>query len=1454
MNKKISQFEVTTSFEDNDILTLVQDKTNKIIHKDDFETSLSGTFATNERVDGIEEDVANLDTKVDNNYVDLSNKIVEGDTNVTNNLNSNINSYYDVLNNKIITLEDKHNKDLTEVNDTVQGWIDEIDDKSTKDQLQDLINRLTEDENIITALADLIANGGGSGEAPGFHTQPTSTIFPLSGYYKGSDASPLATSDTLNQALSKLENQVEAISSSSGSLPVIKTGESTIPTDNNIYTAGKVKEDYLRKDGDTATGYTTFLQGIQGGQIFRSGWDGQGASLYPVNSKWNFEVDNLFVRGNMTVNELTVNEIKAVGGDILVTLADMECTEVVVTDNAYRCYFDDGDGTKYNQFRVNDMAICQKFDGKNVKRYWRKVNAVGQNYIDLSMDVCEAGSAIPEAEDKILQLGHMYESDPALNAEMDERRNAIFISAKGDNAPRISYYKNIDDFTLADSDGVVRERVVIGGEQTKFVGHLYQTSNTGITRVPVYKGVWMSDATYYYYDQVTHNGSAWICMNPNGTTAEPSEDEDDWQLYISKGDSGKPGDDAAKWVEITGDRLFLYDTPDFTGVPNPAQLALNANVYGMTNPTYSWKIMTAEPVELSIQKTLQLNYYEMPEDSRTILIRCTVTDSDGSEYYDEVQIAKLSNGAEGLDAYYIDLSNGTVVIPYDYDNNPKVLMSSIYTEVYAYKGIDPISILNMTASVLGGTATVEITGNKVTLTSLSSSTAQIQLNVTVADGVTVPKMWYIGKAVDGEPGFDGTDASYVYMSGEQFFHYASGATVPTPTSITLTADAFNINSPQYTWYWSPAGTYEWQEIPNEITDKLVVSYNATYFTNYDEVTFKCTVSSQDGSVQYSDFLTVNNVYDGEDVYRARLTNECAGVVADSNGNVLDYSTAVTDSSLKYGSQEITDYKLSPSLEVGSGTVTYDNTTKTLKCTSLSTDQAMWKVNFIYPSSSDTVVDTVDFIVLKQKQGENGAAGSNQVMIFTNTNSTPSRPTFSSRPSNGSISGGYSWYLDPTNSTSVLTWVSSGQYDPDSGGMKYDSEQGGYWTKPVIYSPLNGSQGAPGTSVTEVVPYYYRSTSQTSLSGGSWSTSRPTAADGYYIWQFLRVYFSDGDYSDTPYVCISGSTGGDGPALNFRGEYSSGKTYGWTTNPNVRDVVYRSFTSTYYMVAESKKGSTFSNVTPPNSSYWTAFNTFENIATGLLFADKATIAGWQFSNYKIYSTNNQVVLNGNSVLEDAASGTDTDIVFAAGGTLNPAWDGSKINKSAGLKIHRGGTLTVGNGTAESRAGLTGSPDMDGIRMWAGNPFSTRNTAPFRVYDDGRIVATSGTFTGSVTCTTLITNDISSDNFSIPGLKCAGRCTHSGSSVSFGYLFTTKDIRMTASRVSTGRYRFTLSGSSYSTNYVVLCSIDNPTTSLNGGFRGSYQIGPRYTNYFDVYWFDTDGNAHDITYFNVAFFSF
>lgn len=1286
MNKKISQFEVTSTFEDGDILTLVQDGTNKIIHKDDFETSLSGTFATNERVDSIEEDIDTLDQKVDDNYTDLSNKIVEGDTNVTNNLTSNINEYYDVLNNKIITLEDKHDKDTAEVNDTVQGWIDEIDNKGDKSDLQELLNRIIENENLLTAISQIIAEGGGSsGEVPGFHTQPSNTIFPLSGYYKGTDASPLATTDTLNQALSKLENQVDAISSSSGSLPVIKTGESTPPTDYNIYTAAKVDEDYLRNNGDTSTGYTVFTQGIQGGSQFREGWDGVGASLWPLNgNKWKLEVDELFVRGNMTVNELTVNEIKAVGGDILVTLADMECTQVEVLPDAYRCYFDDGDGTKYNEFRVNDMAICQKFDGKNVKRYWRKVNAVGSNYIDLSLDICEPGSGYPEVGDNILQLGHMYESDPDLNMQMDERRNAIFISAKGTGAPRIAFYKNIDDFTLADSDGVVRERVVIGGDVTKFVGIIYQTSDTGIVRVPVYQGIWQADRTYHYYDQVSHNGSLWICMNPNGTTAEPKEGEDDWQLQVSKGEQGQAGDDVAKWVEITGDRLFLFDSPDYTGTPTPTNLLLMANVYGMTNPTYEWRDMR-DDVVVSTQNSIDFPYTAMPEDSRTLKLRCTVTNSDGSTYYDEVQLAKLANGAEGLDAYYIDLSNGTVVIPYDTNGIPKIDLSEVYTEVYAYHGIEPIAITNITANVTNGTAEVSVFESVVRLVSLGSDSASITLTVTLADGVSIDKVWYIGRADDGEDGLNGTDASYAYMSGEMFFHYASGATIPNPTTITLTTEAFSIASPQYQWYWSVAGTGAWNIMENETSSTLVVSYNGIYFTSTgsDEISFRCDVwDINSPDIKFSDMLTINNVRDGESVYRGALTNPYTTVSADANGTVTSTTVAVTDSVLKYGSQNITDYKLTYTQEKGQGGISYDNNLKRLTCTALVTDEAIWRVNFVSPESSSNIVDTVDFTVTKNKAGANGSTGDSAVQIFTNTSgSKPARPTFTSRPSSaGASSGGYIWYLDPIYSSSQTTWMSTGYYDPSANSMKYDSTLGGYWSNPIKVSGKDGAQGPQG----------------------------PQGRPG-----------SDGQ---------DGEPGVNGPSLNYRGEYSSSKVYGWTVNPDVRDVVKDPNANRWYMVAENRRNQTFSNRPITNTSYWVSFGTnFESVATGLLFANTATIAGWNFSDYKIWSLSNNVVLNGNGVV-GATGSSSTDIFLAAGsGAMG---SNGVMSTSAPFRAYSSGRLELGGTTG---AGISGQNNNNYIRFWAGGTYSavqsstsstTTSSVPFRVYGDGTLYADSG----------------------------------------------------------------------------------------------------------------------------------
>ena len=72
-------------------------------------------------------------------------------------------------------------------------------------------------------------------------------------------------------------------------------------------------------------------------------------------------------------------------------------------------------------------------------------------------------------------------------------------------------------------------------------GTIRQISSDGVTEapVPVFKGKWKS-GTYWYYDEVTHNGSTWICIEST-TTQEPSDSSTDWLKSISKGDTGSQG-------------------------------------------------------------------------------------------------------------------------------------------------------------------------------------------------------------------------------------------------------------------------------------------------------------------------------------------------------------------------------------------------------------------------------------------------------------------------------------------------------------------------------------------------------------------------------------------------------------------------------------------------------------------------------------------------------------------------------------------------------------------------------------------------------------------------------------------------------------------------------------------------------------------------------------------------
>ena len=77
----------------------------------------------------------------------------------------------------------------------------------------------------------------------------------------------------------------------------------------------------------------------------------------------------------------------------------------------------------------------------------------------------------------------------------------------------------------------------------------------------------------------------------------------------------------------------------------------------------------------------------------------------------------------------------------------------------------------------------------------------------------------------------------------------------------------------------------------------------------------------------------------------------------------------------------------------------------------------------------------------------------------------------------------------------------------------------------------GQTGATGNGVSSVDVQYYKSTSSTSLTGGSWSTTNPGWENGKYIWSKTVITYTNGQKEETTPVCITGakgSTGAQGP--------------------------------------------------------------------------------------------------------------------------------------------------------------------------------------------------------------------------------------------------------------------------------------------------------------------------------------
>lgn len=69
--------------------------------------------------------------------------------------------------------------------------------------------------------------------------------------------------------------------------------------------------------------------------------------------------------------------------------------------------------------------------------------------------------------------------------------------------------------------------------------------------------------------------------------------------------------------------------------------------------------------------------------------------------------------------------------------------------------------------------------------------------------------------------------------------------------------------------------------------------------------------------------------------------------------------------------------------------------------------------------------------------------------------------------------------------------------------------------------------APEDNISSVDVEYYLSTSQTSLSGGSWQTTAPQWVNGKYMWSRMKTTYLDGTIKYSTATCIAGAKGDSG---------------------------------------------------------------------------------------------------------------------------------------------------------------------------------------------------------------------------------------------------------------------------------------------------------------------------------------
>ena len=235
----------------------------------------------------------------------------------------------------------------------------------------------------------------------------------------------------------------------------------------------------ISEDGIINIVKAVVMDAIQSDNFF-SGSMGSGFSMMKNDGtgKSYLEIDKIYARVKAIFQSVEIRKLLYSIGNYTYGPAGAKCTKVVETGDVYRCFFtaDDGEVAVENTFHIDDLVKCQEFNVKagvhgvtGNRYYWRRCVGIGTDYIDLSKSDCDADSDIPEVGDDMVTQGNKTDK---------ERQSVIVISVVGEDAPSVTLYDGINDYSL---EGKAITRLGGGRVGSFFTGDFILTNGNKVS-------------------------------------------------------------------------------------------------------------------------------------------------------------------------------------------------------------------------------------------------------------------------------------------------------------------------------------------------------------------------------------------------------------------------------------------------------------------------------------------------------------------------------------------------------------------------------------------------------------------------------------------------------------------------------------------------------------------------------------------------------------------------------------------------------------------------------------------------------------------------------------------------------------------------------------------------------------------------------------------------------------